>query len=485
MRALDPEVVDVIWRAVEPLIPPRQVTHPLGCHRQRASDRACFAVMLVRLATGCSWEDAERLCGNEVSDTTVRDRRTEWIDAGVFDAVAAEAIGGYDRIIGLDLSDVAVDGCLHKAPAGGEGTGPNPTDRGKLGWKWSILTDRNGIPLGWTIDGANRNDSVLLAPTLDDAAGRVLLGEIDTLWLDRGYDSGVTRERLAERGIDDAIIAKKRQRRAGQRHRQRSNGSALARRAHELVAVELRSAPPKHRPANITPPRTIRPGGRRVAHRQAHRLAKPLVTDPNTYPLSLYDRMIGKDTAWPGRATGACRSCLRPRRFRAPLSTTVARGFRRSSGCRAPVIVHGTRSGCVGARSWPGPARADVPFSLMSAHADADLVKERPSGTVTFLFTDVEGSTRSWEQRCDADGCCVANFTIRDRSAVRVAGGYVFATGGDSFAVAFAAAGDAVAAAVDVQRGLAAAAWPTGRCVCGWGSIPASPSAAGTTSARR
>ena len=132
MRALDPEVVEVIWRAVEPLIPTRQVTHPLGCHRQRASDRACFAVMLVRLATGCSWEDAERLCGSEVSDTTVRDRRDEWIAAGVFDAIAAEAIGGYDRIIGVDLSDVAVDGCLHKAPAGGEGTGPNPTDRGKL-----------------------------------------------------------------------------------------------------------------------------------------------------------------------------------------------------------------------------------------------------------------------------------------------------------------------------------------------------------------
>ncbi|HVA43042.1 MAG TPA: hypothetical protein VNF50_06125 [Acidimicrobiales bacterium] len=45
-----------------------------------------------------------------VSDTTVRDRRDEWITAGVFDAIVAEAIGGYDRIIGLDLSDVAVNG---------------------------------------------------------------------------------------------------------------------------------------------------------------------------------------------------------------------------------------------------------------------------------------------------------------------------------------------------------------------------------------
>jgi len=216
MRALDPEVVEAIWRAVEPLIPVREVSHPLGCHRQRASDRACFAVMLVRLATGCSWEDAERLCGSEVSDTTVRARRDEWISGGVFEAIAEEAIGGYDRVIGLDFSDVSVDGSLHKAPAGGEGTGPNPTDRGKLGWKWSIATDLNGIPCGWAIDGANRNDSVLLAPTLDNAAGRGLLAEIDTIWLDRGYDSDITRQRLAERGIDDAVIAKKRKRNAAQ-----------------------------------------------------------------------------------------------------------------------------------------------------------------------------------------------------------------------------------------------------------------------------
>ena len=163
MRALDPEVKDTIWEAIEALVPVPEDTHPLGCHRRRVAGRDCFEVMLVRLVTGCSWEDAERLCGSKVSDTTVRDRRDEWIAAGVFDAIAAEAIGAYDRIIGLDLSDVAVDGSLHKSPCGGEGTGKNPTDRAKLGWKWSILTDLLGIPFGWTVDGANRNDSILLA----------------------------------------------------------------------------------------------------------------------------------------------------------------------------------------------------------------------------------------------------------------------------------------------------------------------------------
>jgi transposase len=210
MRALDPEVFDAVWAAIGPLVPVPVETHPLGCHRRRCSDRDCFEVMLVRLVTGCSWEDAERLCGNKVSDTTVRERRDEWIAEGVFDAIAAQALGAYDRVIGLDLGDVALDGSLHKSPCGGRGTGRNPTDRGKLGWKWSVLCDRDGIPVGWTIDGANRNDSILLAPTLDDAAERGLLEEIDTLWLDRGYDSDATRARLAERDIDDAVIAKKR-----------------------------------------------------------------------------------------------------------------------------------------------------------------------------------------------------------------------------------------------------------------------------------
>jgi transposase len=212
MRALDPEVRDTVWAAIEPLIPVRVDTHPLGCHRRRAPDRDCFDVMLVRLVTGCSWEDAERLCGNKVSDTTARSRRDEWNRAGMFDRVSNEAIEGYARIVGLDFSDVSVDGSLQKSPCGGQDSGPNPTDRGKLGWKWSILVDGNGIPLGWEIAGANRNDSVLLAPTLDDLGGRGMLGEIETIWLDRGYDSDLTRGRLDERGITDAVIATKRKR---------------------------------------------------------------------------------------------------------------------------------------------------------------------------------------------------------------------------------------------------------------------------------
>ncbi len=224
MRALEPEVVDVVWAGIKPLIPAPVDHHPLGCHRPRADDRDCFEAMLVRLVTGCSWEDAERLCQNKVSDTTARERRDEWIKAGVFNAIAAEAREGYDKMIGLDLSDVAIDGSLHKSPAGGEGTGKNPTDRAKLGWKWSVFTDRNGIPIGWAVDGANRNDSVMLEPTLQAAQDIGLLADIETLWLDRGYDSDVTRTRLSALGIDDAVIARKRMRGATDGKKKHSMG---------------------------------------------------------------------------------------------------------------------------------------------------------------------------------------------------------------------------------------------------------------------
>jgi transposase len=213
MRALDPEVVDAVWAAVEPLLPTLRVDdHPLGCHRARIPDRVCFEGILIRLVTGCAWVDVERLMGGCVSDTTLRDRRDEWIRAGVFDRLADEAVAGYDRVIGLDLSECSVDGSQHKAPLGGEGTGPSPVDRGKRGWKWSLFADRHGIPLGWTVDGANRNDCVMLEPTLEAVAGRGLLAECETLHLDRGYDNGVARLVVTNAGIDDLVCSKVRER---------------------------------------------------------------------------------------------------------------------------------------------------------------------------------------------------------------------------------------------------------------------------------
>lgn len=209
VRALDPAVICVLWQAIYHLLPDHVDDHPLGCHRRRVPDLVCFRGLLIRLVTGSSWETVEALMEYKVSDTTLRARRDEWIAAGVFERLEAETRAGYDRIIGLELSYVALDGSIHKAPCGGEGTGKSPVDRAKIGYKWSVAVDANGIPIGVAIDGANRNDLTLLEPTLDAVAATGLLSDIELLTLDRGYDYPVVRTRLAGYGLTELDIQKR------------------------------------------------------------------------------------------------------------------------------------------------------------------------------------------------------------------------------------------------------------------------------------
>jgi transposase len=209
MRALDTEVVDAVFAAVEGLIPSPKVSHPLGCHRRRISDRLCFQGILIRLVTGCSWEDTERLLSHQVSDTTLRSRRDEWIAAGVFDRLFSEAVAAYDKIVGLDLSEVCIDGAQAKARCGGEGTGRNPADRGKTGWKWSIAVEATGVPIAWVVAPANRHDSKLIEPTLAAVTQRGLHHDIETVHLDKGYDYRFVDDLIAKAGIDDANISRK------------------------------------------------------------------------------------------------------------------------------------------------------------------------------------------------------------------------------------------------------------------------------------
>ena len=82
-----------------------------------------------------------------------------------------------------------------------------------------------------------------------------------------------------------------------------------------------------------------------------------------------------------------------------------------------------------------------------------------PVGTVTFLFTDLEGSTRSWEQQGPAMSKALARHDAIVRTACSGNNGYVFKTLGDAFCVAFGAAHDALAAAIDLQLGLLAEDW--------------------------
>ena len=114
----------------------------------------------------------------------------------------------YDRIVGLDLQEILVDGCITKAPGGGECAGRSPVDRGKQGMKRSSMTDGYGIPLDRVLAAASRHDSPLLPGTLDKLAGLGPLPEDIRVHLDAGYDSQVTREELATRTMTGQIAHK-------------------------------------------------------------------------------------------------------------------------------------------------------------------------------------------------------------------------------------------------------------------------------------
>ena len=79
-----------------------------------------------------------------------------------------------------------------------------------------------------------------------------------------------------------------------------------------------------------------------------------------------------------------------------------------------------------------------------------------PTGTVTFLFTDIEGSTQRWDADREAMSAAVQRHDAIGRAAIDAHGGYIFKTLGDAFCVAFARPAAAVAAALDFQRALAA-----------------------------
>src|SRR5688572_21707741 len=82
-----------------------------------------------------------------------------------------------------------------------------------------------------------------------------------------------------------------------------------------------------------------------------------------------------------------------------------------------------------------------------------------PTGTVTFLFTDIEGSTRRWEHLPAAMAAALVTHDRLLRSAIEEGGGHVFKTVGDAFCAAFADPAAALAAALAGQRSLAAEPW--------------------------
>jgi len=85
---------------------------------------------------------------------------------------------------------------------------------------------------------------------------------------------------------------------------------------------------------------------------------------------------------------------------------------------------------------------------------------DRPTGTITFLFTDIEGSTKLWERHPDAMKAALARHDALLKQAIEARGGYVFKTIGDAFCAAFAEPTDALEGVLAAQRSLQSEKWP-------------------------
>ncbi len=111
-------------------------------------------------------------------------------------------------MIGLEVTDLALDGCMTKAPGSGDKVGRFPVDRGKQGLKRAAVTDATGVRMHVVSAGANRHDSPLLGPALAGlpAVGPSTTGS--TVHRDRPFDAGPSRELLDRLGFYGAIARK-------------------------------------------------------------------------------------------------------------------------------------------------------------------------------------------------------------------------------------------------------------------------------------
>ena len=186
---------DVMWDRMKLLLPEYDV-NPAG-GRPRQDLRRVADAIFYRMRTGCQWK---AIPPSLVPGSTAHQYFQQWVQDGVFDSLWQAALTEYDDLVGLDWTWQSVDGAMTKAPLGGDATGKNPTDRGKLGTKRSLMTEATGIPVSVIVDGANTHDIRLLQETIEHCLDRWprIHGEFDEhVCLDKGYQSEAIQDLLS------------------------------------------------------------------------------------------------------------------------------------------------------------------------------------------------------------------------------------------------------------------------------------------------
>ena len=210
---MKPLVTDELWAAIEPLLPPEEPRRFRWPGRKPLDRRKVLGGILFVLKTGIGWDDLPAALGYGCGKTC-RNALAQWQRLGVWDRLHAAILAKLRAADRIDFRRAAVDSASARSPLGGEATGPNPTDRRKLGTKHHAIVDADGVPLATTTTGANRHDSPQFVPLLDalpDVAGKVgrPRRNPDEVFGDRAYDAEASREACRERGIDPHLAQRR------------------------------------------------------------------------------------------------------------------------------------------------------------------------------------------------------------------------------------------------------------------------------------
>lgn len=199
------EINDSLWERILPILsedaPPTPKSHG---GRPRIDWRAAVNGIIFRMRSGCQWNKLPKHFGD---DSSVHRWFQRWSRNGIFEKVWAFLLQECDELGAVDWKWQAADGMLGKARFGGDNVGKNPTDRGKMGTKKSLLVEGDGGPLGVVIDGANVLDWKLLEATIE----AVVVERPDPeefeqhLSLDKGYDTPTGHEVVEKKGYINHI----------------------------------------------------------------------------------------------------------------------------------------------------------------------------------------------------------------------------------------------------------------------------------------
>lgn len=195
-----------LWARLEPLLPkPRRKNRHVQYAGRKPSDlRRVVNGILFVLRTGIPW-DSLPATTDFPSGYTCRRRLRQWHRAGVWQRFFETLLAELQKEHQIDWYRALVDSSSLRAPSGGQKTGPNPTDRRKLGSKHHIITDAQGIPLATILTKANRHDVTQLLPLLDQIPSvRGRQGHPrkrpKQVQGDRAYDSEPHRKEAKKRG---------------------------------------------------------------------------------------------------------------------------------------------------------------------------------------------------------------------------------------------------------------------------------------------